>query len=73
MFSINHSSERVSKTQSSGQLLNEAKHINTSLHYLEMVIMALRDKNRSHIPYRNSKITSVLRDSLGKFMSVIEK
>jgi kinesin family protein 6/9 len=58
-------SERVSKTHSQGTLLNEAKHINTSLHYLELVITALRNSNRKHIPYRNSKITSVLRDSLG--------
>uniref|UniRef100_A0A8C5U379 Kinesin-like protein n=1 Tax=Malurus cyaneus samueli TaxID=2593467 RepID=A0A8C5U379_9PASS len=58
-------SERVAKTGIGGQLLTEAKYINLSLHYLEQVIVALAEKNRSHIPYRNSMMTSVLRDSLG--------
>ncbi|XP_018118191.1 kinesin-like protein KIF6 isoform X2 [Xenopus laevis] len=58
-------SERVAKTGVGGQLLTEAKYINLSLHYLEQVIIALAEKNRSHIPYRNSMMTSVLRDSLG--------
>ncbi|XP_076026680.1 kinesin-like protein KIF6 [Genypterus blacodes] len=58
-------SERVSKTSLGGHLLTEAKYINLSLHYLEQVIKALSEKNRSHIPYRNSMMTSVLRDSLG--------
>uniref|UniRef100_A0A672USH5 Kinesin-like protein n=1 Tax=Strigops habroptila TaxID=2489341 RepID=A0A672USH5_STRHB len=58
-------SERVAKTGVEGHLLTEAKYINLSLHYLEQVIIALAEKNRSHIPYRNSMMTSVLRDSLG--------
>lgn len=58
-------SERVSKTGVNGQLLTEAKYINLSLHYLEQVIVALSESGRSHIPYRNSMMTSVLRDSLG--------
>ncbi|XP_049319454.1 kinesin-like protein KIF6 isoform X2 [Astyanax mexicanus] len=58
-------SERVGKTGVGGQILTEAKYINLSLHYLEQVITALSEKNRSHIPYRNSMMTSVLRDSLG--------
>ncbi|XP_064411370.1 kinesin-like protein KIF6 [Latimeria chalumnae] len=58
-------SERVAKTGVGGQLLTEAKYINLSLHYLEQVIIALAEKNRSHVPYRNSMMTSVLRDSLG--------
>ncbi|XP_029317068.1 kinesin-like protein KIF6 [Cottoperca gobio] len=58
-------SDRVGKTGLNGQLLTEAKYINLSLHYLEQVIIALSEKNRSHIPYRNSMLTSVLRDSLG--------
>nr|XP_040056029.1 kinesin-like protein KIF6 isoform X3 [Gasterosteus aculeatus aculeatus] len=58
-------SDRVSKTGLTGQLLTEAKYINLSLHYLEQVIIALSEKSRSHIPYRNSMLTSVLRDSLG--------
>uniref|UniRef100_A0A3P8YWR8 Kinesin-like protein n=1 Tax=Esox lucius TaxID=8010 RepID=A0A3P8YWR8_ESOLU len=58
-------SERVGKTGVGGQLLTEAKYINLSLHYLEQVILALSEKKRTHIPYRNSMMTSVLRDSLG--------
>eukprot|EP00833_Pecoramyces_ruminatium_P013722 jgi/Orpsp1_1/1187754/evm.model.d7180000059928.1 len=61
-------SERVAKTQIGGTLLKEAKYINLSLHYLEQVIIALHEKalgKRQHIPYRNSMMTSVLRDSLG--------
>ncbi|DAZ95027.1 TPA: hypothetical protein N0F65_003744 [Lagenidium giganteum] len=61
-------SERAHKTGSKGQQFREATFINTSLHYLEMVIVALHEKNtkgRTHIPYRNSMMTSVLRDSLG--------
>nr|CCA23637.1 kinesinlike protein KIF6 putative [Albugo laibachii Nc14] len=61
-------SERAHKTGAKGQLLREATYINTSLHYLEMVIVALHEKStkgRGHIPYRNSMMTSVLRDSLG--------
>ena len=57
-------SERVHKTQAAGNLLQEAKYINLSLHYLEQVIVSLSEK-RSHVPYRNSMMTGVLRDSLG--------
>jgi kinesin family member 6/9 len=62
------SSERVAKTKIEGSLLKEAQHINLSLHYLEQVIIALHEQSsskRTHIPYRNSMMTSVLRDSLG--------
>lgn len=62
-------SERVSRTGVEGQTLSEAKHINMSLHHLQAVIVALQErsqgKTRAHIPYRNSMMTSVLRDSLG--------
>jgi kinesin family protein 6/9 len=61
-------SERVSRTSSEGQTLKEAKYINSSLFFLEMVIIALHEKKKRgnvHIPYRNSMMTSVLRDSLG--------
>lgn len=61
-------SERAHKTGSTGQTLREATYINSSLLYLEMVIVALHEKStkaRGHIPYRNSMMTSVLRDSLG--------
>eukprot|EP00667_Euglena_gracilis_P003835 EG_transcript_3847 len=61
-------SERVGKTGVEGKLLSEAAYINLSLHYLEQVITALAEKaegKRDHIPYRNSFMTQVLRDSLG--------
>lgn len=58
-------SERLSKTQTSGTSLREAMHINKSLTFLEQVIIALADKKRDHIPYRQSKLTNVLRDALG--------
>ena len=57
-------SERVHKTHADGNLLREAKYINLSLHYLEQCIVSLSEK-RGHIPYRNSMMTAVLRDSLG--------
>ena len=53
-------SERVGKTNSTGSVLKEAKYINSSLFYLEVVITALHEKatiGRSHIPYRNSLMT----------------
>ncbi|CAD8161778.1 unnamed protein product [Paramecium octaurelia] len=62
-------SERISKSQVEGNLLNEAKYINLSLTYLEQVIIALNERmkgaNRQHIPYRNSLMTTLLKDSLG--------
>jgi kinesin family protein 6/9 len=62
-------SERVHKTFSAGQTLKEAQFINQSLFFLEMVIVALHEKSLKgdiiHIPYRNSMMTSVLRDSIG--------
>ena len=60
-------SERVAKTNLDGTLLTEAKYMNTSLFYLELVITALYEKatkGRQHIPYRNSFMTSVLRFDL---------
>ncbi|KAL5503458.1 hypothetical protein EMCRGX_G010412 [Ephydatia muelleri] len=58
-------SERLSKTNSTGIVQKEAMYINKSLSFLEQVIVALADKNRDHIPYRQSKLTHVLKDSLG--------
>eukprot|EP00039_Didymoeca_costata_P015798 m.273669 g.273669 ORF g.273669 m.273669 type:complete len:771 (-) comp16282_c2_seq5:76-2388(-) len=58
-------SERIGKTGVTGSLATESKYINLSLHYLEQVIVALSEKSRRHIPYRNSMMTSVLKDSLG--------
>ncbi|CAL1294920.1 unnamed protein product [Larinioides sclopetarius] len=58
-------SERQSKTGSSGQRLIEATKINLSLSTLGNVISALVDGKSTHIPYRNSKLTRLLQDSLG--------
>lgn len=44
-------SERVHKTAARGQTLREARYINQSLFYLEMVILALHEK-RAHVPVR---------------------
>lgn len=58
-------SEMVRKTQASGKQLEEAKTINKSLSALGNVINALTDSGASHIPYRDSKLTRVLQESLG--------
>ncbi|KAL3798173.1 hypothetical protein HJC23_005734 [Cyclotella cryptica] len=57
-------SERVDKSGSHGALLTEAKHINKSLSALTGVIEKLQAKSE-HIPYRDSKLTYLLRNSLG--------
>nr|XP_039263743.1 kinesin-like protein KIF3A [Styela clava] len=58
-------SERQAKTGSTGQRLKEATKINLSLSTLGNVISALVDGKSTHIPYRNSKLTRLLQDSLG--------
>ena len=58
-------SERQSKTQAEGIRLKEATKINLSLSALGNVISALVDAKSSHIPYRDSKLTRLLQDSLG--------
>jgi kinesin family member 5 len=58
-------SETVKKSGASGQQLEEAKTINKSLSALGGVINALTDDKQSHIPYRDSKLTRLLQDSLG--------
>ena len=57
-------SERVGKTNATGQTFDEGKKINLSLTALGNVIDAL-SSNRKHIPYKDSKLTRLLADSLG--------
>ena len=60
-------SERVKKTGSTGIALKEATYINKSLTFLEQVVVALTDKTRrkEYVPYRQSKLTHILKDSIG--------
>ncbi|KIR37533.1 kinesin [Cryptococcus deuterogattii 99/473] len=58
-------SEKVGKTGATGQTLEEAKKINKSLSALGMVINALTDGKSQHVPYRDSKLTRILQESLG--------
>ncbi|XP_062377275.1 kinesin-like protein KIF9 isoform X2 [Sardina pilchardus] len=58
-------SERLGKTGSEGQVQKEAMSINRSLSFLEQAILALADRRREHVPFRQSKLTHALRDSLG--------
>lgn len=57
-------SEKVRKSGSVGDMLEEAKKINSSLSTLGHVIEALADR-RPHVPYRDSRLTRILEDSLG--------
>lgn len=60
-------SERLDKSESKGQRMREALSINTSLTALGKVIMALDPtlEGRQHVPYRDSKLTRLLQNSLG--------
>ncbi|KAM6294511.1 kinesin heavy chain [Aegotheles albertisi] len=57
-------SEKVSKTGAEGAVLDEAKNINKSLSALGNVISALAE-GTAYVPYRDSKMTRILQDSLG--------
>ena len=60
-------SERLKETHSSGGMIKETGNINKSLFVLGKVISSLTDKknNNQHIPYRDSKLTMLLMDSIG--------
>lgn len=60
-------SERLKETKTRGRMMKEAQQINKSLFTLGKVISILSDKKqkKSHIPYRDSKLTMLLKDSLG--------
>ena len=58
-------SEKLSKSAAEGKRLDETKNINKSLSALGNVICALTDGKSAHVPYRDSKLTRVLSESLG--------
>jgi len=66
-------SERIKKTMGTGplgdspeaELQKESMAINKSLTYLEQCVVALTTRGRSHVPYKNSRLTNVLKDALG--------
>ena len=61
-------SERLKTNNKNDAIFNETKYINLSLSFLEQVIVSLGDKDKgkiNHIPYRNSLMTTILKDSLG--------
>ena len=61
-------SERLKSGNKNDTLYNETRYINLSLSFLEQVIVSLENKDKgkiSHIPYRNSLMTTILKDSLG--------
>lgn len=58
-------SERIAKTGATGDRLKEATKINLSLSTLCHVISALTDPKSTYVPYRDSKLTRLLQDSLG--------
>ena len=63
-------SERVARSEATGDRLKEAQHINKSLSALGDVIAALLEK-RTHVPFRNSQLTRLLSDSLGGNSKVV--
>jgi kinesin family protein 3/17 len=64
-FNPSHHSERQKKTGAGGERLDEAKAINLSLSALGNVIKALVSGKAKHVPFRDSKLTRLLQDSLG--------
>ena len=58
-------SERINKSGVEGNLLTETQNINKSLAVLGQVINALTDGKSTHVPYRDSKLTRLLQESLG--------
>ena len=64
-------SERVKKSGVEGKQLKEASSINSSLSALGNVIQALTQTDARHVPFRDSKLTRLLQDSLGGVIFLI--
>lgn len=61
-------SERLKKSESDGQRLKEALHINSSLSAVGKVVMSLDpESGYNYIPYRDSKLTRLLQNSIGRY------
>lgn len=58
-------SERTKKSGAEGLSMREAAYINRSLTYLEQVVVSTCDKKREHVPYRQCKLTNILKNSIG--------
>lgn len=63
-------SERLNQSNTEGDRLAETKHINKSLTALRDVISAIANKEK-HVPYRNSKLTTVLQSCLGNDSKIL--
>ncbi|KAL0227457.1 hypothetical protein RCL1_003601 [Eukaryota sp. TZLM3-RCL] len=70
MFADLAGSEKIKKTQSTGQILTESRFINKSLHHLGNVIHA-RSRESAHVGYRDCKLTSLLMDAFTGDSSVL--
>jgi len=64
-------SERIKKTDASQQQIKEAQSINQSLSALGNVINALTSKGKTHIPFRDNKLTLLMSDSLGGHAKIL--
>ncbi|KAF1773682.1 Kinesin-like protein [Phytophthora cactorum] len=63
-------SERLKKSESDGQRLKEALHINSSLSAVGKVVMSLDpESGYNYIPYRDSKLTRLLQNSIGSYLA----
>ena len=56
--------ERTKKLEQQNRI-NEANYINKSLSFLEQVVVASQDSGKEHVPYRQSKLTNLLKSSIG--------
>ena len=67
-------SERLKESKSQGEMIKETGNINKSLFTLGKVIKGLTDKKSKtpYIPYRDSKLTMLLMDSLGYFLKITQ-